>query len=144
MTKKYIEDHLNLKVTDKKVYIITELYCDENLITKCKINISNNYKKWTISEWFTTTNFQHMGFGKVALKNALIELLNQYGEPNEIEYIWNGVNQYVYDWLVENFDAKCECPIAVLKKQADDDYLSHMYMLNKNKVLNHFNLKEKI
>jgi hypothetical protein len=55
--------------------------------------------------------------------------------PNHIEYIWNGQNQYVYDWLVKNFDAVCECPIAVQKTQPGDDWDSHIYELDCNKVL---------
>lgn len=40
-----------------------------------------------------------------------------------------------YDWLVKNFDAVCECPIAVQKTQPGDDWDSHIYELDCNKVL---------
>lgn len=48
---------------------------------------------------------------------------------------WNGLNQYVYDWLEKNFDAVCNCPLAVQKTQSDDDWSSHIYTLDKDKVL---------
>ena len=58
-----------------------------------------------------------------------------FGIPAHIEYIWNGQNQYVYDWLKKNFDAVCKCPIAAQKTQPGDDWDSHIYELDCNKVL---------
>ena len=77
---------------------------------------------------------------RVILNKILQYLYRAYGKPSNIEYIWNGTNEYVFDWLVTHFNAVCKCPIAVQKTQADDDWSSHIYELNVNKVLKYFKL----
>ena len=79
-----------------------------------------------------------MGFGKVTMKTLIDRLIYMYGEPSIIEYIWNGANEYVLDWITKEFNAVCQCPIAVQKTQTDDDWSSHMYTLDKDKVLKYF------
>lgn len=73
--------------------------------------------------------------GTDILKHGLQNMAQIFGLPDHIEYIWNGLNQYVYDWLEKNFDAVCNCPLAVQKTQSDDDWSSHIYTLDKDKVL---------
>lgn len=109
---------------------------DKKLVSKCKINTDKN--KWTISEFYTEKPFMHMGFGKITMKALIKRLLIMYGEPLLIEYIWNGANEYVLEWITKEFGAVCQCPIAVQKTQTDDDWTSHMYTLDKNKVLEYF------
>ena len=64
-------------------------------------------------------------------------------KPDKIEYIWNGANQYVYDWMTHHFDPISKCPIAVQKYASEDDWDSHVYILNVEKVLKYFEIKQK-
>ena len=48
----------------------------------------------------------------------------------------------VFDWLEENFGAVSKCPIAVQKYANDDDWDSHVYILNREKFLAYFHLRE--
>lgn len=90
----------------------------------------------TISSWFTNKDYMNNGAGKATLKEAVCYVLEMYGEPEKIEYVWNGSNEYVLEWL-QKFDGECNCPIAVQKTQADDDWDSHVYTLNKQKFLDY-------
>ena len=107
----------------------------------CTCKISTNQGRWVISYWHTEEKYQHRGYGKELMKSVLKEIYLRFGEPEGIEYIWNGLNQYVFDWLEQNFDAKCKCDIAVQKNQSDDDWESHIYVLNKDKFMNFFNIR---
>ena len=62
-------------------------------------------------------------------------MLAEKGEPQYFEYVWNGQNQYVMDWLKEHFDPVCKLPLAVQKYSDADDWEAHIYKLNKQKVL---------
>ena len=66
---------------------------------------------------------------------------SHHGAPDTVEYIWNGANQYVFDWLEENFGALSKCPIAVQKYASDDDWKSHIYILNREKFLKYFGVE---
>ena len=63
-----------------------------------------------------------------------------YGLPKEVDYVWNGSNDYVIEWLNKHFGAISKCPIAVQKNSFDDDWDSHVYVLNRVKFLNYFQL----
>ena len=123
---------------------IFEIFLIKNNIEVCKCKMYTNPSKttWTISSWYTLSDFNHQGFGKKTLEKTVWEMYKQFGIPEKIEYIWNGTNEYVYAWLSKNFDAISNCPIAVQKYANDDDWQSHIYTLNKNKFLNYFGIKE--
>lgn len=110
--------------------------------TACKcsldIDIINGKIKWTISSWFTENKFKYQGIGKRTMGRLFTYCIIKYGIPTNVEYIWNGKNEYVLEWLERNFDAICTCPIAVQKTQADDDWSSHIYVLNTHKILKYF------
>lgn len=128
---------LQFKFTGGPKFMICRSYSENReLVSKCKIN--TDIHKWTISEFFTEKQFMHMGFGKVTMKTLIDRLIYMYGEPSIIEYIWNGANEYVLDWITKEFNAVCQCPITVQKTQTDDDWSSHMYTLDKDKVLKYF------
>lgn len=107
-------------------------------VCKCQINKENN--TWTISSWYTDKNYLNKGIGAKTLKYLLQHLYDKFGCPENIEYIWNGANQYVYDWIEKNFDAISKCPLAVQKTQCEDDWNSHIYHLNVKKVLKYFTI----
>lgn len=105
-------------------------------ICNCKIYRKNDATNtWVIPAWFTEDGYKNQGIGTNILKHNLQNMADTFGLPDHIEYIWNGQNQYVYDWLEKNFDAVCNCPIAVQKTQSEDDWSSHIYTLNRDKVL---------
>lgn len=115
-----------IKTTGKtKEFSLTK---NNKVIARIAIGIDNNEKKYTITSWYTNKAYQHQGFGKYILKVAFTDLDQDY----KICYIWNGLNQYVGDWL-SKFDAHCECPLAVQKTQSEDDWDSHIFELNKEK-----------
>jgi hypothetical protein len=109
-------------------------------ISKCRVNIEDSGKTWVISSWFTKEGYGGKGIGRKNLQLCLERLYEKYGRPENTQYIWNGTNSYVFDWLVEHFDAVCKCPIAVQKYQADDDWSSHIYELNIDKVFAYFSI----
>lgn len=128
-------------IQEKGNRVICELSLSEaNNVCECTISVNKQTNVWTISEWFTTSGFGNKGFGKATLKYALDYCMDKYGYPTGIEYTWNGVNSYVLTWLEQHFDAVCNCPIAVQKSQPDDDWDSHIYKLNKEKVLEYFKI----
>lgn len=105
-------------------------------ICNCKIyRKADQTNTWVIPAWFTEEGYKNQGIGTDILKHGLQNMAQIFGLPDHIEYIWNGLNQYVYDWLEKNFDAVCNCPLAVQKTQSDDDWSSHIYTLDKDKVL---------
>ena len=122
--------------TINKNLVPSELEVD--LVTTCIIHVSED--SWTITSWFTEEKYKHHGYGTELLWILLHTLKHIYGKPQTVKYIWNGANQYVYDFLVEHFDAKCTTPIAVQKYQTEDDWSSHIYVLDVNKFNEYFNL----
>lgn len=115
-------------------------YLGKTEVCKCQINVDEN--TWTISSWYTVPRYGNKGFGTKTLKELLEVVYSKTGRPERIEYIWNGANSYVYDWLERNFGALSKCPIAIQKTQSDDDWDSHIYYLNVQKTLDYFDLKE--
>lgn len=115
---------------------------DGDTIGHCSISVdkSNN---WMISEWFVDSGFQKQGIGRELFKQNCAHLVENFGYPNKIEYIWNGTNQYVFDWLQENFAPVSMCPISVQKYSSGDDWLSHVYSLDKDAFLKYFDVAEK-
>ncbi|HBM33074.1 MAG TPA: hypothetical protein DD395_02635 [Lachnospiraceae bacterium] len=108
----------------------------DDIICHCEMHKkSNDANTWVIPAWFTEDGYKNRGIGTVVLASAIRDMKTIFGIPDHIEYIWNSQNQYVYDWLVKNFDAVCKCPIAVQKTQPGDDWESHIYELDCNKVL---------
>lgn len=107
----------------------------------CHMDSTKN--AWTISSWYVDTDYQGRGIGTSLLQGSL-QCLNEWiGEPSKIKYIWNGQNEYVMDWLNKHFSPISDCPIAVQKTQAEDDWASHMYTLNKDSVLEYFDIPVK-
>ena len=120
----------------------TTAYINQESVCRCVINRKN--ETWTISSWYTENNHQHNGYGKLTLKECLNRMANDYKLPESVKYIWNGVNEYVLDWLKENFDAVCDCPMVVQKYASDDDWSSHIYTLNRDKFLSYFEFEEEL
>lgn len=107
-------------------------------ICKCVISVNKSDNSWTISQWYANKNYQHKGYGRVTMKYLVQELYNKY-KPNNIIYIWNNVNEYVYNWIVNNFDAKLsDEAIRILKVTDEDVKEGHQYYLNKDKFLKYF------
>ena len=132
---------MEIFVKNENNRIIATAKNEEDILGTCQINIENN--TFTISSWYTNKQYLHQGIGKQTLKNALIKAVNLYGEPNNIEYIWNGANDYVIKFLENNFDPINKCPLAVLKYSQEDVWESHIYKKNKEKVLNYFHIDTK-
>lgn len=108
---------------------------EEMCYASISLNEADEEKKWGISEWFTEEKYRNIGIGRITLKKLSQYIVDKYGRPNIVEYTWNGTNDYVLDWLMKHFDAKCNCPIAVQKTQSSDDWDSHIYTLNAEKFL---------
>lgn len=126
---------MDIKIENKDNRLLCRMFTDTGQqVCVCGISIDRTLNEWNITEWYTEKGFKHQGLGKVTMQKALYVCREQYGMPNDILYTWNGANAYVMDWLEENFDAECTCPIAVQKNQCDDDWSSHIYRLNKEKV----------
>lgn len=122
-----------------KVYeaLLTEEFLNE-YICKCTISVDVN-NKWTISQWYANKAYQHQGYGRTTMKYLITELFSRYGPPSKLLYIWNNANQYVYDWIHKNFDAKLsDNAIKVLKYTDEDIKEGHEYYLDINKFLNYF------
>ena len=107
------------------------VYEIENYYGECKISVTG--KIWTISSWHVKETHRHKGIGKSLLSDSVNSLLRAYGNPDEVRYIWNGQNKYVYSWL-ERFNAKCLAGINIQKNNTDD-WESHVYVLDKEKFL---------
>lgn len=116
-------------------------YKYEKEICKCEVYTDNARKAWTISSWFTQKGYEKRGIGYNTLRTSLYYFFRLYGCPEKIEYIWNGENEYVLDWMTRHFNAACKCPIAIQKTQMDDDWLSHIYELDVIKVMEYFHIK---
>lgn len=106
----------------------------------CTISVKE--QTWTITGWYINGDYQHKGLGKELLSNSLHYLRNNIGYPESVEYIWNGSNEYVMDWLESNFNPISKCPLAVQKYSSDDDWMSHVYTLNREAFLAYFNIKK--
>ena len=132
--------------TDNNVFTTVSFAADDvdytDKLCECKIDVDPLTKTWTISSWYTTEGHKHHGFGKLTLQKCLDTISSVYGTPDIVEYIWNGANQYVFDWLEENFGALSKCPIAVQKYASDDDWESHIYILNREKFLKYFSIED--
>lgn len=105
-----------------------------------RLSVDKISNVWTISEWFVNSNYQNKGYGRTILFTALNELYTLYGLPFEIQYVWNGQNMYVYEWLKKYFKPISGCPIAIQKIASDDDWDSHIYKIDRDKVLKYFNI----
>lgn len=120
--------------------ILCRLLKDEEEISMCEIDVDETTRSWNIIYWFTYKGLGNRGFGKMVLGEALRRCMEKYGSPASIRYTWNGANAYVLEWIERHFDAVCTCPIAVQKTQAEDDWDSHIYELDKEKVLKYFEI----
>ena len=119
---------------------ITKLYDETNIVCECKVCYNKKNNCWSISAWYTSTSYMRQGYGKRTLKHILECMYEEFGKPDKIEYIWNGANQYVMDWLSKNFDPVSKLPIEVQKNSEVDDWDAHVYVLNRDKVLSYFEI----
>ena len=124
---------------DKSVRFTNILVENGREVSKCIIEV--NKDTWQISSWYTKEDCLGQGFGKKCMRELINHIYSKLGEPSHIEYIWNGQNEYVHEWMQRNFYPISKCPIAVQKYQADDDWESHIYMLNVNAFLTYFGTK---
>ncbi len=128
----------NIEINTKTGIVRCNTEYQNESVCKLQINTAENNSIWTISSWYTKKGFCHNGIGKACMSACLSDMVVKYGIPKKIQYIWNGANGYVIKFLTEHFNAVCNCPIAVQKTQTDDDWESHIYTLNKEKVLDYF------
>lgn len=131
-------DGMDTKISVNNNGITCELMDTKSLISSCRINITG--ATWTISSWYTTKDKKNNGYGKHVLRAAMQHAYCKTGCPDKIEYIWNGANQYVYDWMEKHFEPISRCPLAVQKYASSDDWESHIYILNVEKVLKYFGI----
>lgn len=107
------------------------------IIARCGIYIGEK-DEWVICAWYVDENFRNGGVGTRLLKSTLAAMIHDLGEPKAIDYIWNGANKYVYDWMEKNFSPICKCSLAVQKNESADNWDSHIYHLDVKKVMNYF------
>lgn len=133
------KDNIEIQlVSTIKEYVFCKALLENKTVCYCKVNTDDVEHTWTIASWFTNEDMQGRGIGKKTLAQAISCLYERTGIPQKIEYTWNGTNSYVLEWMERHFDAKCSCPIAVQKNQADDDWDSHRYNLDVDKTLKYF------
>lgn len=135
----------NYKITVKEEENANAMRCEACTsygapVGKCRICFDESGKVWTISSWFVEPEYQNQGIGHRILQKTLARMYQTYGLPDKIEYIWNGANEYVLNWMERHFDAACTCPLVIQKTQTDDDWSSHIYELNTEKVLCYFKI----
>lgn len=118
-----------------------EYLVDNKVVCTCQIDTYET--EWWITVWKTNSQYRNKGYGKRTMRALLINLYNRLGKPRSIVYIWNGQNQYVFDWMQNNFDATCMCPLAIQKISEEDTWDSHMYTLNVQKFFNYFNIEKR-
>lgn len=135
-----MEDLFLVNVNEDNLSFDVTLVKDGVDVCKCRINSNKDKNVWTISSWYTKRGFMNKGYGKITLKRTVDEMVSKLGIPKGVEYIWNGSNEYVYEWLSRNFGALSKCPMAVQKYASDDDWESHIYILNTEKFLKYFNV----
>ena len=131
MSEQFSENKSNTSI--EKQYML-----DGKPVCKCKVDYDTN--GWCISSWYTGKEYMHKGFGRKTLASVLADLYELTGKPDQIQYIWNGANDYVGEWLERNFNARSTCPIEVQKSSWDDSWDSHVYVLDVGKVLKYFNI----
>lgn len=105
---------------------------DDFVIGRC--TITEEQGVWTISAWYVDKEYQNQGLGRKLLFDTCEELLKKVGEPQELQYNWNGTNTYVFDWLCANFAPLSMCPMSVLKYEdiyPADIPEGHLYKLSK-------------
>lgn len=139
------KDNIHMKTVHTNNKIISEAIDVQAHNSVGHITISvNKDNSWMISEWFVNHDYQRQGIGKDLFLYAMKYLNLHYPIPDKIEYVWNGANQYVYDWLQKNFAPVSQCPIAIQKSNTDDDWLSHIYELDVDSVFDYFDLHYQI
>ena len=125
--------------SDGKVLCVQETF-DGEVICSCRISVNVQEHSWNITQWNTREGFKRTGRGKATMRETLAYCMKLYGMPESVCYIWNGANAYVLEWIEKHFNAACTCPLAVQKNQADDDWNSHIYNLDRAMVLQYFKL----
>lgn len=132
------EVEVSLKITSQAIYGYISL--SGLKISRIRISYSLEERHIAISSWFTELAFKGMGFGKILLSTAVKQIEEFMEGISSVSYIWNGVNEYVHDWIVNRFNAVCECPISVLKATDKDSWDCHEYVLDVNRFMNYVSL----
>lgn len=122
-----------VKVKMESDHIYCSMCSGGKEVSHVKINYSG--RNWEITSWFTDKGYQNKGIGTTLLKTAMSSLVQVHGEPERVTYNWNGTNDYVFSWLKRKFNAKCNCPLAVLKYFNGDLWDAHIYTLDTKMVL---------
>ena len=133
------DKNLNFKITAEAHAFLAEAFIKNEKVCECRINVEENI--WSVSSWYTKKEFLNQGYGFATMKYLILFLEKHKCLPDKIQYIWNGSNKYVLDWMVKHFDAENICPVAVQKYASDDDWESHIYVLDKNKFFDYFKTK---
>ena len=135
-TIKYKE---NIRKIDQENYILTCIgTLEQKQITESLISVNTKQKVMTISSWHTEEKYQHHGYGTENLKEIVKNAVYCFGNPEKVKYIWNGANEYVLEWLKDNFDARCLEDINVIKNSVEDSWNNHIYILDTKKFLDYF------
>ena len=108
---------------------------DNITVSECRVAVSNGI--WSISEWFTARTYRHQGYGKQVLREAFNVLSDEYGSPTEIRYNWNGVNEYVLEWMNRHFSPQSIISDVERKYGAEQSWEAHIFILDKEKVFNY-------
>lgn len=135
------KDNIHMKTVHTNNKIISEAIDVQahNSIGHITISV-NKDNSWMISEWFVNHDYQHQGLGTELFRESINYLSSNFPYPDKIEYVWNGANRYVYDWLQKNFAPISQCSMAVQKYNSDDDWLSHIYELDVRSVYEYFGI----
>lgn len=112
---------------------------DNCTIGRCTITVKKN--QLTISEWYVSDWFSNRGIGRELLTFLIKYSIGDVGDLKEVLYIWNGANEYVYDWLVRNFNAEVNLSIQEQKNSYDDTKDGHFYKLDIDMFKDYFDIK---
>lgn len=120
-----LEDYENMSISNKE-------------IGRCQINVYKEIGLFEISKWYIHDTGMHgKGLGRRLLKETLEEAIELYGEPNVVIYVWNQVNDYVYNFLDRHF-----FPYSLADRfnmhDMKDTKEAHKYVLNTKLFLDYF------
>ena len=132
-------DTLNYKVFENGNWVDVMLIQNKLDIGHCKIDYDSD--SLIITEWYINSEYRHRGLGRLLLDKTLKIVIQNLGYlPAKIEYIWNGKNEYVLDWLTKNFNAKDIGDLNQKKYSPADTWENHRYTLNRENFVKYFNL----
>lgn len=120
--------------------VSVESYIGTTLVCKASASVDMFEYSVNIRSWFTQDGYKNHGYGRETMRRLLLHVKYLLSRIDIATYTWNGTNEYVLNFIQNRLGAVCICPIAIQKKCPDDDWSSHIYNLDINKVVEYFRI----